>query len=138
MIVGIAGVLLWGMIAVTGTIDLFRYHMTVAEARAWLLRQGVAPEHIDAGYALNGWWLYAHARSEPPRRGREPMCPGSPVGTALPYKIADAADPPYAVIRSFRWRTLWAVLDTVYVLEHIAVKEQWDLPSLLAREQQIP
>jgi hypothetical protein len=29
-------------------------------------------------------------------------------------------------------------LDTVYVLEHIAVKEQWDLPSLLTREPQVP
>jgi hypothetical protein len=137
-IVGIAGVLLWGMIAITGTIDQFRSNMTVAEARAWLLRQGVAPEHIDAGYALNGWWLYAHARSEPPRRGREPDVPWITGWTALPYKIAGAADPSYAVVRSFRWRTLWAALDTIYVLEHTAVKEQWDLPSLLSREQQLP
>jgi hypothetical protein len=42
------------------------------------------------------------------------------------------------VVQSFRWRTLWAALDTIYVLEHTAVKEQWDLPSLLAREQQLP
>ncbi len=137
-ILGIAGVLLWGIIAISGTIDLFRCNMTVAEARTWLLRQGVAPEHIDAGYALNGWWLYAHARSEPPRRGREPDVPWITGWTALPYKIAGAADPSYAVVRSFRWRTLWAALDTVYVLEHTAVKEQWNLPSLLTREQQIP
>jgi Dolichyl-phosphate-mannose-protein mannosyltransferase len=137
-IVGIAGVLLWGMIATSGTIDLFRCNMTVSEARAWLLRQGVAPEHIDAGYALNGWWLYAHARSEPPRPGREPDVPWITGWTVLPYKITAAAEPSYAVVRSFRWRTLWAALDTVYVLEHTAVKEQWDLPSLLAREQQIP
>jgi Dolichyl-phosphate-mannose-protein mannosyltransferase len=137
-IVGIAGVLLWGMIAITGTIDQFRSNMTVAEARAWLLRQGVAPEHIDAGYALNGWWLYAHAQSEPPRPGREPDVPWITGWTALPYKIAGAVEPSYAVVRSFRWRTLWAALDTIYVLEHTAVKEQWDLPSLLSREQQLP
>jgi hypothetical protein len=137
-VLGIAGVLLWGIIAISGTIDLFRCNMTVAEARAWLLRQGVAPEHIDAGYALNGWWLYAHARNEPPRRGREPDVPWITGWTVLPYKIAGAADPSYAVVRSFRWRTLWAALDTVYVLEHTAVKEQWDLPSLLTREPQIP
>jgi len=137
-IVGIAGVLLWGIIAISGTIDLFRCTMTVAEARSWLLRQGVAPEHIDAGYALNGWWLYAHAHGEPPRRGREPDVPWITGWTALPYKISGAAESSYAVVRSFRWRTLWSSLDTIYVLEHTAVKEQWDLPSLLAREQPIP
>jgi hypothetical protein len=55
IIVGMAGVLLWGIIAVTGTIDQFRYQQIVVEARDWLLRHGVAAEHIDAGYALNGW-----------------------------------------------------------------------------------
>jgi hypothetical protein len=52
MTVGVAGLLLWGVVAVTGTIDHWRYHRTVVEARDWLLRQGVAAEHIDAGYAL--------------------------------------------------------------------------------------
>ncbi len=53
----------WGAlpIALSGTIDEFRYLRAVADARAWLLRQGVVPKHIDAGYALNGWWLYAAA-----------------------------------------------------------------------------
>ena len=54
----------------------------------------------------------------------------------LPYKIANVAEPSYAVVRSFHRQMLWAA--TIYVLEHTAVKEQWDLPSLLAREQQIP
>jgi hypothetical protein len=52
--VGMAGVLLWGTIAVMGTIDQFRYQRTVVEARDWLLRHGVGAEHIDAGYALTG------------------------------------------------------------------------------------
>jgi hypothetical protein len=136
--VGMAGVLLWGAIAVTGTIDHFRYNLTVVEARDWLLRQGVAPEHIDAGYALNGWWLYAHARSGPPRRGWEPDVPWVTGWPPLPYKIANVPEPSYAVVRSFHRPMLWATSDAIYVLEHTAVKEQWDLPSLLAREQQIP
>jgi Dolichyl-phosphate-mannose-protein mannosyltransferase len=133
--VGLAGILLWATIAISGTIDQFRCSLTVAEARAWLLSQGVAPEHIDAGYALNGWWLYGHAQSGPPRRGREPDVPWITGWTPLPYKIATAAAPSYAVVRSFRWGTLWAAPDTLYVLEHTAVQEQWDLPSLLTREQ---
>ena len=126
IIVGMAGVLLWGAVAVTGTIDQFRYTLTVVETRDWLLHRGVAAAHIDAGYALNGWWLYAHAsnRAAQPLDG-SPMCPGSPVSSALPYKIANVPEPSYAVVRSFRRDMLWATSDTIYVLEHTAVREHW-------------
>ena len=134
--VGMAGVLLWGTIAVTGTINYFRYNLTVVEARDWLLRQEVSAVHTDAGYALNGWWLYAHNPIGRPSRGREPEVPWVTGWPPLPYKIANVAEPSYAVVRSFHRQMLWAA--TIYVLEHTAVKEQWDLPSLLAREQQIP
>ena len=130
IIVGMAGVLLWGTIAVTGTIDQFRYQRTVVEARDWLLRHGVGAEHIDAGYALTGWWLYAHAPSGPPSRGREPQVPWVTGWPILPYKIANVAEPSYAVVRSFRRPMLWAASDTVYVLEHMAVTDRWGLPSL--------
>jgi hypothetical protein len=136
--VGTAGVLLWGAIAVTGTIDQWRYHRTVVEARDWLLRHGVGAEHIDAGYALTGWWLYAHAPSGPPSRGREPDVPWITGWRPLPYQIADAATPTYAVVRSFRRPMLWAASDTLYVLEHIAVTDRWGLPSLRAREPWSP
>jgi hypothetical protein len=133
IIVGTAAVLLWGAIAVTGTIDQFRYHRTVVEARNWLLRHGVAAEHIDAGYALNGWWLYAHAPSGAPSRGREPNVPWVTGWPTLPYKVANVAEPSYVVVRSFHRPMLWAASDTVYVLEHMAVTDQWGLPSLRAR-----
>jgi hypothetical protein len=100
--VGTAGVLLWGTIAVTGTIDQFRYLGTVIEARDWLLRQGVEAAHIDAGYALSGWWLYAHAPDGPPSRGREPVVSWVTGWPVLPYMIANVAEPSYAVVRSFR------------------------------------
>jgi hypothetical protein len=138
MTIGTAGVLLWGTIAVTGTIDQFRCSQAIADARAWLLGQGVAAEHIDAGYPLNGWWLYALARNGPPRRGREPDVPWVTGWTLFPYRIANAVEPPYAVIRSFHWRAIWATSDTLYVLEHSAVTEQWGLSSLRGRGQQTP
>jgi hypothetical protein len=136
--VGTAGVLLWGTIAVTGTIDQFRYLATVIEARDWLLRQGVAAAHIDAGYALNGWWLYAHAAGGPPSRGREPEVPWVTGSFVLPYKIANVAEPSYAVLRSFRRPMLWAASDTLYVLEHTAVTHDWGFPSLRGREREGP
>jgi 4-amino-4-deoxy-L-arabinose transferase-like glycosyltransferase len=136
--VGMAGVLLWGAIAVTGTIDQWRYHRTVVEARDWLLRHGVGAEHIDAGYALTGWWLYAHASSGPPSRGREPDVPWITGWRPLPYKVANVAEPSYTVIRSFRRPMLWAASDTLYVLEHAAVTDHWGLPSLMVREPRNP
>jgi hypothetical protein len=138
IMVGMAGVLLWGTIAVTGTIDQFRYHQAVVEARDWLLRHGVAAVHIDAGYALNGWWLYAHAPDGPPSRGREPDVPWVTGWPVLPYKIANVAEPPYVVVRSFHRPMLWAASDTIYVLEDTAVTDHWGLPSLRAREHWSP
>jgi hypothetical protein len=134
-IIGVVGVLLWGAVAVSGTIDQFRRHLTVAEARTWLLQRGVAPGHIDAGYALNGWWLYAHAQGGPPRPGLEPDVPWITGWTSLPYRISGAVEPSYTVVRSYTWRPLWAASDTVYVLEHTAASEYWGLPSLVARER---
>ncbi len=130
--ISLAGVLLFGAIAISGTMDNFRFNTAVSQAREWLLRQGVAPWHIDAGYALNGWWLYAHAPNGPPRRGREPDVPWITSSTPLPYKIASSVEPSYVVVRSFRWRALWAVSDTLYVLEHAEVTSHWGLPSMLA------
>jgi len=135
MIVGTAGVLLWGTIAVTGTIDQFRYLSTVMDARDWLLRQGVAAADIDAGYAVSGWWLYAHSPDGPPSRGREPAVPWVTGWPVLPYKIANVPEPSYVVVRSFRRPMLWASSDTVYVLEHTAVTDHWRLRSLRGRDR---
>src|SRR5262249_25732679 len=128
----LAATLLWGDIAVTGTIDMFRFSVAVSEARMWLLRQGAAPEHIDAGYVLNGWWLYVP--SLPLGREPEPDVPFITSMTSLPYKIANAPDPAYAVVRRVTWPALWAASDRLYVLEHTAVAEQWGLRSLILEE----
>ena len=135
-IIGLIGVLLWGAIAVSGTMDQFHLQETVAEAHARLLRQGVTPENIDAGYAMNGWWLYAHARSGPPRRGHEPEVPWITGWTLLPYRIAGAAESPYTVVYRVPWRPLWARSDAVYVLEHTAELERSGLPSLRSRDRE--
>jgi hypothetical protein len=129
----LAGMLLSGFIALTGTIDEFRYLRAVADARAWLLQQGVAPAHIDAGYALNGWWLYAPTPQASSPHGGEPDVPWVTGAPSLPYKIANAAVPPYTVVRRIRWQPLWAVSDTLVVLEHPAVQETWGLPPLRMR-----
>jgi hypothetical protein len=130
----LAGELLWGTIAITGTIDMFRFGVTVAEARTWLLQQGVAAENIDAGYVLNGWWLYAPAL--PTGRGPEPDVPFVTTMRSLPYKIANAPEPGYAVVRRVAWPTLWAATDALYILEQTAIIEQRAIPPRLPREDQ--
>jgi len=125
----LAGGLLWEVIAVTGTIDMFRFNVAVLEARTWLVRQGVDPGHIDAGYALNGWWLYAPHL--PSGLGPEPDVPFVTTMTSLPYKIANALEPGYTVVRRVTWPAFWAASDTLYILEHTAFVEQLGLPHLL-------
>jgi hypothetical protein len=91
--------------------------------RCWrgLLEQGVTPEQIDAGSALNGWWLYAP--SLPEGRGPEPEVPFITRMTPLPYKIAHAPEPSSVVVRRMTWRALWAFSDMLYVLGHPAGTE---------------
>jgi hypothetical protein len=89
--------------------------------------------HIDAEYALNGWWLYAPYL--PSGLGQEPDVPFVTTMTSLPYKIANAPEPSYAVVRRVTWPALWAASDTIYVLEHTALIEQRGLPHLLPHEE---
>jgi hypothetical protein len=130
------GGLFSGAIAVTGTIDMFRFSVAVAEARAWLVRQGVAAGYIDAGYVLNGWWLYAPAL--PSGLGAEPDVPFVTTMTSLPYKIANSIDPNYVVVRRITWPALWAATDTLYILEHTALTQRWGLPHLSPQKEWQP
>jgi hypothetical protein len=134
VMLNLASLLLSGLIALSGTIDEFRYLRAVADARAWLLQQGVAPAHIDAGYTLNGWWLYAPTPQASSPRGGEPDVPWVTGAPQLPYKIANAVVPAYTIVRRIQWQPLWAVSDAIVVLEHHAVQELWGLPSLRMRE----
>lgn len=74
------------------------------EHESELLQQGVGSEHIDAGYALNGWWLYAPSLSS--GHGPEPDVPFITTMTALPYKIANIPLPSHAVVRHVSWHAL--------------------------------
>ena len=129
----VAGVLIFGAVSVSGTIDEFRFNRAVAQAREWLLERGVPPWQIDAGYVLNGWWLYAHPENLPPGAHPEWDVPFVTSATELPYKIANSPLPAYSVMKTFAWRSLWAVSDRVYVLQRIDV-----VPRLTATLRSAP
>lgn len=51
---------IFAMVAVVGTRDALRFNQSVRDSWQALVDSGVQPSDIDAGYAWNGWWLYAH------------------------------------------------------------------------------
>ncbi len=58
--------LAWGVIAafaivaIAGTRDALRFNQAVHDTWQSLVKSGVPPSDIDAGYVWNGWLLYAH------------------------------------------------------------------------------
>src|SRR5438132_843143 len=128
----LAGGLLWGAIAITGTIDMFRFSVSVASARSWLLRQGVAAGSMGEGYVLNGWWLYAPGL--PSGRGPEPDVPFVTTMRSLPYKIANAPVPGYAVVRRVAWPALCVDSDTLHIFDLHVLIAQLSLPLIAPRD----
>jgi hypothetical protein len=51
---------IFATVAVVGTRDALRFNQSVRDTWQALVDSGVRPSDIDAGYAWNGWWLYAH------------------------------------------------------------------------------
>jgi hypothetical protein len=51
---------IFATVAVVGTRDALRFNQGVRDSWQGLVDSGVRPSDIDAGYAWNGWWLYAH------------------------------------------------------------------------------
>ena len=50
----------FAIVAVVGTRDALRFNESVRDTWQALVDSGVQPSDIDAGYAWNGWTLYAH------------------------------------------------------------------------------
>jgi len=53
-------VAVFATVAVVGTRDALRFNQSLRDNWQALVDSGVPASDIDAGYAWNGWWLYAH------------------------------------------------------------------------------
>ncbi|HVQ14589.1 MAG TPA: hypothetical protein VMS40_13400, partial [Vicinamibacterales bacterium] len=53
-------VAIFATVGVLGTRDALRFNQSVRDNWQALVDSGVPASDIDAGYAWNGWWLYAH------------------------------------------------------------------------------
>jgi Dolichyl-phosphate-mannose-protein mannosyltransferase len=119
-----AGVGMFAVLSVLGTIDNFRFNRTVSLAYDWLRDQGVPPADIDGGYVLNGWWLYAHPENLPPGARPETDVPFVTSRANLTYKIANVPTPSYEVVQVFTWQAFWAASNSIYVLRNTDVPSE--------------
>jgi len=113
-----AGTVLAGLLAldVSGVRDMLAFARTVDGVLGGLVASGVPWRQIDAGYAENGWHLYAHPENLPPGADVERDVPHVTVGGDLPYAIANGPLPGYAIREIVPLPRLWASTDRVYVL----------------------
>jgi hypothetical protein len=113
-----AGIVALLLISLTGTWDSLQMTRATEAGLSWLREQDAALADIDAGYALSGWYLYAH-----PENLAAGASPDSSVQwiTARyrpkPYVIAASPMPGYRILREIVWSpSFWAATDRIYVL----------------------
>ena len=70
-----AGIAALFVIAMLVTWSETQNNRAAAEALAWLRNRGIPFSDIDAGYALDGWYLYAHPENLAPGRYPNGMFP---------------------------------------------------------------
>ena len=104
-------------IAVTGTRDMLDVNATAAAAARALEDTGVPPWEIDAGWAVNGWRLYAHPEHLRPGADRRESVPFVTSKEQTLYKIVSTPRDGYDVARviplAHAW---WQATDRLYVL----------------------
>jgi hypothetical protein len=81
---------------------------------------GVPAYEIDAGWALNGWRLWAHPERLRPGTDRRYGVPFVTSKEETPYLIASAPHEGYEVVRSLPLpHASWQATDRVYVLKRL-------------------
>jgi Dolichyl-phosphate-mannose-protein mannosyltransferase len=116
----IAAIAVLSLISMLVTWNETQNQRAAAEGLAWLRDKGIPFANIDAGYALNGWNLYAHPENLAPGTLREKDVPFVTTNEKKPYVIATSPIPGYRVLRRYRWSIPVKSLDySVYVLEQL-------------------
>ncbi len=85
-----SALLMFAVIALVGSRDAQRFNQAVRDASQTLIDAGVPPSDIDAGYAWNGWTLYAHPAN---------LAPGQTPWTDVPF-ITSARHTEYVISKS--------------------------------------
>jgi len=99
----IAGIVLLFLISMLVTWSETQNNRAAATALSWLRQKGIALSEIDAGYALNGWYLYAHPVNLAPGNSADRDVPFVTTNEKKPYVIATSPLPGYKVLRRYSW-----------------------------------
>lgn len=117
----VAGVSLLLLISLSGTWDSLQLNRAVERSFRWLVHSGIPVAEIDAGYPLNGWYLYGHPENLPPNATRDRDVPRVSVEVERPYVIAASPLAQYEVLQETRWSpSFWIATDRVYILRREA------------------
>ncbi len=117
----VAVLIVWAAIDVVGT----RYAMRVNDVamRTWheVNDAGVPAWDIDAGYAINGWMLYAHPERLGPGMDPERDVPFITADRTATWLIAHTPVDGYEIVRQVSWPDLpWPRRHRLYVLRKTA------------------
>ena len=116
----IAGLVLLSLISMLVTWSETQNNRAAAAGLSWLRDRGVAFAEIDAGYALDGWYLYAHPENLAPGNIPERDVPFVTTNEKKPYVIATSSIAGYRVLRRYTWSIPLRSLDySIYVLEQV-------------------
>jgi hypothetical protein len=115
--------LAWALLAVfavvagVGVRDTLRFNQAVRDTWQSLVDSGVPPSDIDAGYAWNGWVLYAHPENLAPGQTTDDV-PWVMSKRALRYRLAKSPVEGYGELRRVEWDDDfgWPGPDRLYVL----------------------
>ena len=117
----IAGIAVLSLVSMLVTWSETRNNRAAAEGLAWLRDKSIPFADIDAGYALNGWTLYAHPENLAPGSIPERDVPFVTTNEKKPYVIATSPIAGYRVLRRYSWSIPLRSLDyNVYVLEQLS------------------
>jgi dolichyl-phosphate-mannose-protein mannosyltransferase len=116
-----AGIATLSVIAMLVTWNETQNNRAVADGVSWLRSNGIPLARIDAGYATDGWNLYAHPENLAPGMIRERDVPFVTTNEKRPYVIATAPIQGYSVLREYHWSIPLRSIDYgIYVLEELA------------------
>ncbi len=108
---------IWAGVAISGTRDMLAFNEACATAARELEASGIPSWDIDAGYAWNGWRLYAHPDNLRPGANRWYDVPFVTSNRATHYSITNSPLPHSEVIRIVPLeRSSWQATRAVYVV----------------------
>ena len=117
-----AGIAALFLVAMLVTWSETQNNRAAAEALTWLRTRGIPFSDIDAGYALDGWYLYAHPENLAPGQIPERDVPFVTTNELRPYVIATAPLEGYRVLHDYRWSIPLRSLEyNIYVLQALPI-----------------